>query len=108
MKTVSNQVLDKSKYPLFISTAKSQLQLKLTNLNSFTAAPDLLEKKLLCFCFLYHEMTLGIRFFSFNITYSFSFLKGNGLFHMRKTKCSLTFCDKFHANEPMYMKAIEV
>ena len=50
------------------------------------------------------QMTLGIRFFS----YSFSFFKGNGLYLLRKTKYSLTFCTNLHANEPMYKKAKEV
>ena len=61
----------------------------------------------------FQTITLGIRFFSFHITYSFSFFEGNMFenFHMfliRKTKYSLTFCNNFYANEPMYKKAIEV
>ena len=57
---------------------------------------------------VHDTVTLGIRFFSFHITYSFSFFKGNGLYHLRKTNYSLTFYNKLHANEPMYKEAKEV
>ena len=53
---------------------------------------------------LWSMMALGIRFFSFHITYSFSFFKENGLYLLRKTKYSSMFCNKLHANEPMYKK----
>ena len=57
---------------------------------------------------IYSNSDAGNKFLSFHITYSFSFFKGNGLYLLRKTKYSLTFCNKLHAIEPMYKKAKEI
>ena len=51
-------------------------------------------------------MTLGIRFFSFHITYSFSFFKGNGL---KLSYVPYNIAERFATNfKQMYKKAIEV